>query len=223
MAVLQVSPTRMELSRLKKRLTSSMRGHKLLKDKRDDMMKRFLELARKNMELRLRLEEKMEEIYAGFTMAAAVMGNAAFQEALMLPQTRVYADVETKNVMGISVPEFSFKGDTSGNIGSDKKKDIYPYGFAFTSAGMDASMDALLEILPLLLQLAQTEKLAALLAEEIEKTRRRVNALEYIQIPTLQDTIKSITTKLDERERSNLARLMKVKDMAVAQQRATEK
>lgn len=216
MAVLQVNPTRMELSKLKKRLTTSMRGHKLLKDKRDDLMKKFLELIRENMELRTRLEEKMAQVYAGFVAAGAAMDDAILQEALMLPQRQVYASVKTKNVMSVNVPDFEFT-DTS-----DEKRDIYPYGFAFTSGELDASVDALQEVLPLMLQLAQAEKTVQLLAEEIEKTRRRVNALEYVQIPTLQETIKSITMKLDENERGNLARLMKIKDMMIARQREAQ-
>lgn len=213
MAVLQVNPTRMELSKLKKRLTTSMRGHKLLKDKRDDLMKKFLELIRENMELRVQLEERMAEVYAGFVIAGAEMDNASLQEALMLPQTQVTASVETRNVMSVNVPDFKFSEDTGG------AENIYPYGFAFTSGELDASVDTLSEVLPLMLKLAQAEKTTQLLAEEIEKTRRRVNALEYVQIPTLQETIKSITMKLDENERSNLARLMKIKDMMIAQQR----
>lgn len=213
MAVLQVNPTRMELSRLKKRLATSMRGHKLLKDKRDDLMKKFLELIRENMDLRVKLEEKMARVYEGFVVAGASMDDAVLQEALMLPQRQVYASVKTRNVMSVNVPDFQFT-DTG-----DEKRDLYPYGFAFTSGELDASVDTLQEVLPLMLQLAQAEKTVQLLAEEIEKTRRRVNALEYVQIPTLQETIKSITMKLDENERSNLARLMKIKDMMIAQQR----
>lgn len=212
MAVLQVNPTRMELSRLKKRLTTSMRGHKLLKDKRDDLMKKFLELIRENMELRTQLEEKMAGVYAGFVIAGAQMDDAVLQESLMLPQTQVYAEVNTRNVMSVDVPDFSFSESSS------ETRDIYPYGLAFTSGELDSSVEALSEVLPLMLKLAQAEKTAQLLAEEIEKTRRRVNALEYVQIPTLQETIKSITMKLDENERSNLARLMKIKDMMIAQQ-----
>lgn len=213
MAILQVNPTRMELSRLKKRLATSTRGHKLLKDKRDDLMKKFLELIRENMELRTQLEEKMASVYAGFVVAGAAMEDAALQEALMLPQRQVFASVKTRNVMSVNVPDFQFT-DTG-----DEGRDIYPYGLAFTSGELDASVDALQEVLPLMLKLAQAEKTVQLLAEEIEKTRRRVNALEYVQIPTLQETIKSITMKLDENERSNLARLMKIKDMMIAQQR----
>jgi len=213
MAVLQVNPTRMELSKLKTRLKTSTRGHKLLKDKRDDLMKKFLELIRDNMELRVELEKKMAEVYEGFVVAGATMDDAVLQEALMLPQRQVFASVTTRNIMSVNVPDFQFT-DTG-----DENKDIYPYGFAFTSGELDDSVNALNEVLPLMLKLAQAEKTIQLLAEEIEKTRRRVNALEYVQIPTLQETIKSITMKLDENERGNLARLMKVKDMMIAQQR----
>lgn len=213
MAVLQVNPNRMELARLKRRLATSMRGHKLMKDKRDDLMKKFLELIRENMELREELEQRMGGVYAGFIVAGAMMDEAVLQEALMLPQTRISVDVSARNVMSVRVPDFEFINEepSSGSI--------YPYGLAFTSGELDDSVNALNEALPLMLKLAQVEKTAQLMAEEIERTRRRVNALEYVQIPTLQETIKSITMKLDENERGNLARLMKVKDMMLAAQR----
>lgn len=215
MAVLPVNPNRMELARLKKRLAASTRGHKLLKDKRDDMMKKFLELIRENMELREELEKKMDGIYEGFVMAGAVMDEAVLGEALMLPQRRVSVRVKISNVMGVRVPDFDFDYDYAQNASGN----IYPYGLAFTSAELDSSVRRLSDALPLLLKLARVEKTARLLAEEIEKTRRRVNALEYVQIPSLRETIKSITMKLDENERGNLARLMKVKDMMIARQR----
>lgn len=213
MAVLQVNPNRMELARLKRRLATSMRGHKLMKDKRDDLMKKFLELIRENMELREELEKRMGGVYAGFIVAGAMMDEAVLQEALMLPQTRISVDVSARNVMSVRVPDFEFINEepSSGSI--------YPYGLAFTSGELDDSVNALNEALPLMLKLAKVEKTAQLMAEEIERTRRRVNALEYVQIPTLQETIKSITMKLDENERGNLARLMKVKDMMLAAQR----
>lgn len=213
MAVLHVNPTRMELTRLKKRLSTSVRGHKLLKDKRDDLMKKFLELAGENLKLRAELEDKMQEVYAGFATAAAYMGEASLQEALMLPQNRVTADVKVRKLMSVSVPDFEF----SGTAGVSKGR--YPYGFAFTSGALDDSVDALNDVVPLMLRLAGTEKTVQLLAEETEKTRRRVNALEHVQIPALQETVKSITMRLSENERSNLARLMKVKDMMTARRR----
>lgn len=211
MAVLHVNPTRMELSRLKKRLDTSRRGHKLLKDKRDDLMKKFLGLIRENMELREQIENRMAEVYKGFVTAGALMDDAVLQESLMLPQKQVFSEVKSRNMMSVNVPDFSFTDD------GDSSRDIYPYGFAFTSGELDASVEALSDVLPLMLKLAQAEKTIQLLAEEIEKTRRRVNALEYVQIPMLQNTIKSITMKLDENERGNLARLMKIKDMMIAE------
>ncbi len=213
MAVLQVNPTRMELSRLKKRLNTSTRGHKLLKDKRDDLMKRFLELVRKNKELREEVEAKIMAVYDGFAIASAVMSPEMLEEALMLPKEQIELEIGSQNLMSVEVPVFSFSGSSS------EDRDITPYGFAFTSGELDDSVVALKEVLPFMLELAQMEKSAQMLAEEIEKTRRRVNALEYVQIPSLQETIKSISMKLGENERGNLARLMKIKDMMVAQQR----
>ncbi len=212
MAIMQVNPTRMELTRLKKRLQTSMRGHKLLKDKRDDLMKKFLELVRRNKELREQVEQKIMSVYDGFVIASAVMSPSMLEEALMLPKTQVELDLDTRNVMSVTVPVFQFSQASEG-------EDIYSYGFVSTSGELDDSVEALREVLPLMLELAQMEKSAQLLAEEIEKTRRRVNALEYVQIPSLQETIKSISMKLDENERGNLARLMKIKDMMIAQSR----
>lgn len=213
MATMNVSPTRMELTRLKKRLKTATRGHKLLKDKRDDLMKKFLELVRKNKEFREIVEQKIMRMYSGFAVASAVMSPEMLEEALMLPKESVELNVETKNVMSVNVPVFEFSTDV------ENLTDIYSYGFAFTSGELDSSVAALQDVLPYLLQLAQMEKSAQLLAEEIEKTRRRVNALEYVQIPMLQETIKHISMKLDENERGNLSRLMKIKDMMVEQSR----
>ena len=209
MAVLQVNPTRMELSRLKKRLKTSMRGHSLLKDKRDDLMKKFLEQVRKNKELREQVEQKIMGVYGGFAIAGAVMSPNMLEEALMLPKEQVELDIQYQNLMSVEVPAFHFSRSSA------ESEDISPYGFVYTSGELDDSVAALREVLPLMLELAQMEKSAQLLAQEIEKTRRRVNALEYVQIPTLQETIKSISMKLDENERGNLARLMKIKDMMI--------
>jgi len=211
MALMRVNPTRMELTRLKKRLNTSMRGHKLLKDKRDDLMKQFLDLVRRNKELREEVESKIMGVYDGFVVASAVMSPASLEEALMLPKEQVAMDVGSKNIMSVNVPVFQF--------GESNVEDIYSYGFVDTSGELDASVAALKDVLPALLELAQMEKSAQLLAEEIEKTRRRVNALEYVQIPSLRETIKYITMKLDENERSNTVRLMKIKDMMIEQSR----
>jgi len=213
MAVMRVNPTRMELTRLKKSLAVARRGHQLLKDKRDELMKQFLELVRKNKELRERVEEMLMKAHGNFLIARAVMSSEVLEEALMFPKQSVSLDVTTKNIMSVDVPVMNFKTKT------DDQSDIYPYGFATTSAELDEAIKALSEALPYMLELAQTEKSAQLLAEEIEKTRRRVNALEYVMIPQFEETIRYITMKLEENERSNLTRLMKVKDMVIEQAR----
>ena len=213
MAIMRVNPTRMELTRLKKRLKVARRGHKLLKDKRDELMKQFLELVRKNKDLREKVEEMLMKVHGNFLIARAVMSSEVLEEALMFPKQSVSLDVSTKNIMSVDVPVFDFK------TRSEDESNIYPYGFATTSGELDGAIGTLSEVLPYMLELAQMEKAAQLLAEEIEKTRRRVNALEYVMIPQLEETIKYITMKLDENERGNLTRLMKVKDMMVEQAR----
>ncbi|AEV66859.1 V-type ATP synthase subunit D [Acetivibrio clariflavus] len=213
MALMRVNPTRMELTRLKKRLAVARRGHKLLKDKRDELMKQFLELVSKNKELREKVEEKLMTVHKNFLIARAVMSSESLEAALMFPKQSVSLEVSTKNIMSVDVPVLEYKTSSSDDT------DIYPYGFAATSAELDGAIGTLSEVLPDILELAQIEKSAQLLAEEIEKTRRRVNALEYVMIPQLTETIKYITMKLDENERGNLTRLMKVKDMMIEQAR----
>jgi len=213
MAVMRVNPTRMELTRLKKSLQVARRGHKLLKDKRDELMKQFLELVRKNKELRERVEEMLMKAHSNFLIARAVMSSEMLEEALMFPKQSVSLEVSTKNIMSVDVPVMDFRTQT------DDQSDIYPYGFAFTSGELDGAIQMLSEVLPYMLELAQMEKSAQLLAEEIERTRRRVNALEYVMIPQFEETIKYITMKLGENERGNLTRLMKVKDMMIEQAR----
>ncbi len=213
MAVKNVNPTRMELTRLKKRLKVARRGHKLLKDKRDELMKQFLELVRKNRDLRNKVEELMMEVHSSFLIARAVMSTEILDEALMLPKEKVSIKVTTKNIMSVDVPVLDFKRENSD------PSDIYPYGFATTSGELDSAIGTLSNVLPYMIELAQMEKSAQLLAEEIEKTRRRVNALEYVMIPELAESIKYITMKLEENERGNITRLMKVKDMMIEQAR----
>ena len=207
MASKTINPTRMELTRLKARLKTSMRGHSLLKNKRDDLMKKFLEQVRRNKELREQVEQMIMGVYDGFAIAGAVMSPNMLEEALMLPKEQVELDISSQNVMSVDVPVFHFSRSAAGD------EDISPYGFTYTSGELDDSVAALKKVLPLMLELAQMEKSAQLLAEEIEKTRRRVNALEYVKIPEMQANIKYITMKLDENERSNTIRLMKVKDL----------
>ena len=207
MALMRVNPTRMEYNKIKKRLRGSIRGHKLLKDKRDDLVKKFVALATRNKEMREIVEAKMAAVYEGFLIAEALMSPAALEEALMLPKRKVSLDAGVQNIMGVEVPVFTFHMDGTG--------DIYPYGYLSTSGELDSSIEALNEVLPYLLELSQIEKSVQLLAREIEKTRRTVNALEYVRIPNLQQTAKYIRMKLDENERGNTTRLMKVKDMMV--------
>ena len=205
-----INPTRMELTRLKTRLRTAQRGHKLLKDKRDELMKQFMDVVRENRALRTHVEQALIRAHASFSVASAVMSPAAVVQSLLCPKQSVRLDVEYENIMSVEVPRYRFR--TEGEAG-----DIFPYGFAQTSGELDDAVRELSGITEDLLRLAQIEKTSQLLAAEIEKTRRRVNALEYVKIPEMQEKIKYITMKLDENERANTIRLMKVKDMILAQ------
>ena len=207
MAATVVNPTRMELTRLKGKLKTSIRGHKLLMDKRDELMKQFLDTVREVRELRAEVEKELMKVHGSFTVASALMSGPAMEQALMYPKQSVELDMTFKNVMSVSVPTYHFKTRT------EDSSDIFPYGYANTSGELDAAVEALGTVFQSMLKLAQIEKTAQLLAEEIEKTRRRVNALEYVVIPQTQENIRYISMKLDENDRSNTTRLMKVKDM----------
>ena len=207
MAIKQVNPTRMELSRLKKKLNTATRGHKLLKDKRDELMRRFLEMVRENRALRMQVEEQIRQANANFVLAKASMSEETLKVALLAPKQEVFVDTSYKNVMSVDIPVF--ESDTR----TPDPNDIYSYGFAFTSSDLDDAVKSLADVLPDLIKLAQIEKSCQLMADEIEKTRRRVNALEHVMIPETQEQIRYITRKLDENERSTQTRLMKVKDM----------
>ena len=211
MPAINVNPTRQELTRLKTRLKTSIRGHKLLKDKRDELMKQFMDVVRENRALRAKVEEGLKQAHASFTVASAVMSSEAMEQALLYPKQSVELEMTFKNIMSVNVPEYHFKTK------SDAGGEIYPYGFAATSGELDTAVDALSQVFQDMLRLAQIEKTSQLLAEEIEKTRRRVNALEYVKIPQMQEAIKYISMKLDENERSSTIRLMKVKDMLLQQ------
>jgi len=210
---IRVNPTRMELNRLKRRLRMAERGHKLLKDKRDELIRQFMILVRKNKDLREHMEKELTGAFAKFLLARAVMPEESLEEALMYPTKTLSLDVSKRNIMSVFAPKFDWAEEESGR---GEEAGIYPYGFVDTSAELDASIETLSGILPGLMELAEVEKAVQLLAEEIEKTRRRVNALEYILIPQLQQTIKYITMKLDEDERAALTRLMKIKDIVRA-------
>ena len=207
MAKAQVNPTRMELTRLKKKLVTAVRGHKLLKDKRDELMRQFLDLVRENMDLRLKVEEGIRSANTNFVIAKSAMSEQGLHTALMASKQEVYLEVDKKNVMSVDIPTLEYKTRTAD------ENDIYSYGFSYTSSDLDGAVKSLADILPDMLKLAETEKACQLMASEIEKTRRRVNALEHVIIPETQESIKYITMKLDENERSTQIRLMKVKDM----------
>ena len=202
-----INPTRQELTRLKNRLRTSVRGHKLLKDKRDELMKQFMDVVRENRALRKRVEEGLMRAHGAFTVAAALMSPEMLEQSLLYPKQSVELDMTFQNIMSVDAPQYQFR------TSSQDPGEVYPYAFAQTSGELDDAVDALSRVLSDMLRLAEIEKTSQLLAEEIEKTRRRVNALEYVKIPEMQANIKYITMKLDENERANTIRLMKVKDM----------
>ncbi|MCI8595089.1 MAG: V-type ATP synthase subunit D [Oscillospiraceae bacterium] len=209
MASINVNPTRMELTRLKNRLKTAKRGHKLLKDKRDELMKQFLDVVRENRALRQKVEDALMRAHGSFTVASAVMSPEMLEQALLYPKQAVELTMSFQNIMSVDVPLYDFKTRRDGAA------EVYPYGFATTSGELDDAVDALQSVFVDMLKLAQIEKTSQLLAEEIEKTRRRVNALEYMMIPQMEESIRYISMKLDENERAATTRLMKVKDMLV--------
>lgn len=207
MAVMNVNPTRMQLSKLKKQLTTAVRGHKMLKDKRDELMRQFLDLVRETSDLRDKVEAELERCNAHFVNASAVMSKEALDASLLSPKQQIGVEISAKNVMSVEIPQFETTTRTAD------EGDIFPYGFAFTSFELDDAVVSLEKVLPDLIQLAQYEKSCELMSAEIEKTRRRVNSLEHVMIPRYQETIKYISMKLEENDRSSRTRLMKVKDM----------
>ena len=209
MASKQITPTRMELTRLKKKLVTATRGHKLLKDKRDELMRQFLEKVRENKTLREQVEKGIKAANKNFLLARAGMQDQVLNTAMLAPKQRVSVETGVENVMSVEIPTFDFKTRTPD------QNDIFSYGFAFTSSDLDGAVQSLADIFPDMLKLAEIEKSCQLMAVEIEKTRRRVNALEYVMIPNTQANIKYISMKLDENERATQIRLMKVKDMVL--------
>ncbi len=214
MAEIRVNPTRMEMKSYQKRYQTARRGHKLLKDKRDELMRQFLDVVREDKALRERVEAALQQVYGGFTVAGAVSNPKMLQEALIYPKKEGSLEVDYRNLMSVNVPVFHLHVHAEGN------SDHYNYGMAFTSGELDSALRALNGILEDLLRMAELEKTAQLLAEEIERTRRRVNALEYILMPQYLQIIRSIRMKLDENDRGNTTRLMKVKDMMLQAQMA---
>ena len=211
MAGTAVTPTRMVLNQLKGRLKTARRGHKLLKDKRDELMRQFMDVVKQNKALRIRVEDGLTQAFASLQVASSIMSPEMLEQALLYPRQSVELGMSFKNIMSVNVPLYSFT--TKNNDPSE----IYPYGFAQTSGELDDALDKLARVFEDMLELAQVEKTMQLLAEEIEKTRRRVNALEYVMIPELERNIKYISMKLEENENATKVRLLKVKEMVLEQ------
>ena len=209
MARLNVTPTRMNLNTLKKRLATSKRGYKLLKDKQDELMRQFLEKIRENKRLREEVEADLKDSSKGFLMASSFMSPEFLEEAVSFTTQKIGVDIKVQNVMSVRIPKMEFEIDKGGN----ENASMYPYGLAQTSADLDLAIKGLNKVMDKLLALAELEKSTQLMADEIEGTRRRVNALEYRTIPDLEETIKYIRAKLEENERATISRLMKVKDI----------
>ena len=209
MASTAVTPTRMVLNQLKGRLKTARRGHKLLKDKRDELMRQFMDVVKLNKQLRTRVEEGLTAAFSSLQVASAIMSPEMLEQALLYPRQSVELGLTYKNIMSVNVPQYSFQ--TKNNDPSE----IYPYGFAQTSGELDDALGKMARVFEDMLELAQVEKTMQLLAEEIEKTRRRVNALEYVMIPELESNIKYIAMKLEENENATKVRLLKVKEMVL--------
>lgn len=209
MARLNVNPTRMEMTRLKARLKTSVRGHKLLKDKQDELMRQFIGMIQKNKELRENVEKKLTNAFSEVLIARSLSPTEMLDEALAIPKGTLELDITTQNLMSVNVPKMKFVYKSV----SEDSSDIYPYGFYNTTSQLDNAIESVNDVLPDLLKLVEIEKACQLMADEIESTRRRVNALEYMTIPQLEETIDYIRMKLEENERSSITRLMKVKDI----------
>jgi len=207
MVKLNVNPTRMELATLKAKLSTANRGHKLLKDKQDELMRQFILLIRKNNELRAEVEMKLTKAMQSFVMAKALLNEKFIEELVAIPPRSVSLDLYEKNIMSVKVPVMNFNYNDNGN------SEELVYGYLNSNSELDTSIEQMADVLKQLLELSEIEKTCQLMADEIEKTRRRVNALEYMTIPRYEETIYFIQMKLDESERAAITRLMKVKDM----------
>ena len=207
MVKLNVNPTRMELTRLKKQLTTVSRGHKLLKDKQDELMRRFILLVKNNNVMRAEVEEELQQAMKNFSVADALLNDKYIEELLAVPKERVTLDVIEKDVMSVKVPIMNFQHE------KDLADGPLEYGFLNSNDELDQSIKKFTKVLPKLLELTEIEKTCQLMAKEIEKTRRRVNALEYMTIPQLEETIYFIKMKLEENERAEVTRMIKVKNM----------
>lgn len=207
---MNVNPTRMELKKLKSRLKTAERGHKLLKDKTDEMVRRFSTMIRENKYLRESVEKDIVSVLAQFSVARSLMSKPDMELAFSMPAVSVELECTKNNVMSVEVPKLELKENRSVNK--------FPYSFIDITSEADYSVELMGKVLMKLVRLAEIEKATAMLADEIEKSKRRVNALEYVMIPNLIETIRYITMKLEENERSSRTRLMKVKSMIEARE-----
>ena len=206
MARLNVNPTRMELKKLKARLSTAVRGHKLLKDKSDEMVRRFTEIIKENKRLREEVEKELALTLKQFSIARSVTPAYRAENAFSMPSLLVKLDCSTESIMGIDVPRVE--------LIKEKRGDGLPYAYSEMTSEADYSVGMVSALLPKMVMLAKTEKAVRMLADEIERNKRRVNALEYVMVPQLEETIKYIKDKLDENERAAVVRLMKVKSKA---------
>ncbi|MDD2258337.1 MAG: V-type ATP synthase subunit D [Bacilli bacterium] len=209
MAIMQINPTRMELTRVKKQLSISLRGHKLLKDKQDEMIRQFMLIIKETKKLREEIDKELLIINRQYQKARIKISNEAIDEALLVPTKSSNFKTSSKNIMNLSVPIIEYE--------ENKEIDL-TYSLSFTPIELDEAIIGLSQLQSRLVKLAELEKSCDILADEIEKTRRRVNAIEYIMIPNLKDTVKYISQKLDDAERSNIIRLMKSKEIILAKQ-----
>ncbi|HAC10268.1 MAG TPA: V-type ATP synthase subunit D [Clostridiales bacterium] len=208
MARLNVNPTRMELKKLKARLSTAVRGHKLLKDKSDEMIRRFSEIIRENKRLREEVEEEIAATLKRFSLARSLTPSYVAETAFSMPAVAVQVHCSTESIMGVDVPKATVA------VGQNEEGAGVPYAFSEITGEADEAVRAAYRLLPKMIRLAETEKTVRMLADEIERNKRRVNALEYVMIPQLNETIKYIKDKLDENERASIVRLMKVKSKA---------
>jgi len=204
---LNVNPTRMELLKLKRKIKTAERGHKLLKEKRDGLMKQFMAIIREAKSVREKIEQSLGDAFSRFLLATGDLPQQALHEALGWPSKKISLEAETKNVMSVHIPQFTYT----------EEGDHFCYSLVSTPADIDDALETFSQTVKDMVQLAEIEHSARLLAVEIEKTRRRVNALEHVFIPQMQETIKYISAKLTEQERGALVTLMKVRDLIDAQ------
>ena len=209
MAILNVNLTRIESINLKKSLKTAQKGHKLLKDKLDELIKQLLKMVQENQKLRRQTDEMLKNTYQNFMLAKAVIGEGYIEEALIIPRKSVSVEIGETSIMSVKIPEFHFQEK------QEETENKALYGFAYTTSELDRAVESFAEVSEKLLELAQNEKAIELIANEIEKTRRRVNAIENVTIPNYIDTIKYIGLKLSEDERASTSRLMKIKEMLV--------